>query len=351
MALLDIRNLCVEVATKHGKVKLIDNVSLTINEGDICGLIGESGSGKSLIAKIICNNAKPNWNITADRFRFNDIELLKLNPMKRRRLIGKEVSMIFQDPFASLDPSRKIGKQLISAIPTFSYKGRWWKWFGWKKRRVIELLHRIGIKDHKDIMHSFPNEITEGEAQKVMIAMAVINQPRLLVADEPTHSLEATSQLQVFKLLSSMNQNLKTTILLTSNEIHTVSNWCTTFTILYCGQTIESGSKEVILKHPYHPYTTALLNATYDFSQPLPFKSKLNTLQGCIPLLENLPVGCRLGPRCSFAQKKCVTKPPMRQIKQHFFACHFPVNFKEHEYLQTHRAFSPLKIDIDVNSN
>ncbi|MBV7388903.1 ATP-binding cassette domain-containing protein [Pasteurellaceae bacterium TAE3-ERU1] len=347
MALLDIRNLTVEVKTQTGYVKLIDNVSLTVNEGDICGLIGESGSGKSLIAKIICNSAKPSWKVSADRFRFNDVELLKMPATKRRKLIGKEVSMIFQDPLSCLDPSKKVGKQLIAAIPAFSYKGRWWKWFGWKRRRVVELLHRIGIKDHQDIMRSYPFEITEGEAQKVMIAMAVVNQPRLLVADEPTHSLEATAQLQVFKLLSSMNQNLKTSILLTSNDLKTVSQWCNQFTILYCGQTVESGNQEAILQRPHHPYTVALLSSIPDFSQPLPLKSRLNTLRGTIPLLSNLPIGCRLGPRCSYAQKRCIHKPPMRRIKQHEFACHFPLNFREREHEHAPVQFTPLTINTD----
>ncbi|MGR3807648.1 peptide ABC transporter ATP-binding protein [Pasteurella testudinis] len=350
MALLDIRNLTVEVNTPNGKVKMIDNVNLTVNEGDVCGLIGESGSGKSLVAKIICNSSKPSWNITADRFRFNDVELLKLNPKKRRKLIGKEIAMIFQDPLSCLDPSRKIGKQLRNAIPAFSYKGsgwKWWRWFGWKNRKIVELLHRIGIKDHKDIMNSYPLEITEGEAQKVIVAMAVINQPRLLVADEPTHALEATTQLQVFKLLSSMNQNLNTTILLTSNELKTVSEWCDHFTILYCGQTVESGSKQAILEKPHHPYTVSLLNSIPDFSQPLPLKSHLNTLRGSVPLLNNLPVGCRLGPRCSFAQKKCIQKPPLKRIKQHEFACHFPLNIREHENIQANNKFVPLTIQTD----
>ena len=226
MALLDIRNLNIEIQTSNGLVKIVDGVNLSINEGEICGLVGESGSGKSLIAKVICNAIKENWIITADRFRFHDVELLKLSPNKRRKLVGKEISMIFQDPLSCLDPSRKIGKQLIQNIPNWTFKGKWWQWFGWKKRRAIELLHRVGIKEHKDIMASYPNELTEGEGQKVMIAIAVANQPRLLIADEPTNALEATTALQVFRLLSSMNQNQGTTVLLASNDIRSISEWC-----------------------------------------------------------------------------------------------------------------------------
>ena len=126
MALLDIRNLNIEIQTPNGRIKIVDGVNLSLNEGEILGLVGESGSGKSLIAKVISNSIKDNWIVTADRFRFNDIELLKLTPNQRRKIVGKEISMIFQDPLSCLDPSRKIGKQLIQSIPNWTFKGRWW---------------------------------------------------------------------------------------------------------------------------------------------------------------------------------------------------------------------------------
>lgn len=329
MALLDIRNLNIEIQTSNGLIKIVDGVNLSINEGEICGLVGESGSGKSLIAKVICNAIKENWIITADRFRFYDVELLKLSPNKRRKLVGKEISMIFQDPLSCLDPSRKIGKQLIQNIPNWTFKGKWWQWFGWKKRRAIELLHRVGIKEHKDIMASYPNELTEGEGQKVMIAIAVANQPRLLIADEPTNALEATTALQVFRLLSSMNQNQGTTVLLASNDIRSISEWCDQISVLYCGQNTESGPTQMLLESPHHPYTQALINAVPDFTQPLGFKTKLSTLEGTVPILEQMPIGCRLGPRCPFAQKKCIEKPTRFKIKQHEFSCHYPINLRE----------------------
>ena len=237
--------------------------------------------------------------------------------------------MIFQDPLSCLDPSRKIGKQLIQNIPNWTFKGKWWQWFGWKKHRAIELLHRVGIKEHKDIMASYPNELTEGEGQKVMIAIAVANQPRLLIADEPTNALEATTALQVFRLLSSMNQNQGTTVLLASNDIRSISEWCDQISVLYCGQNTESGPTQMLLESPHHPYTQALINAVPDFTQPLGFKSKLSTLEGTVPILEQMPIGCRLGPRCPFAQKKCIEKPTRFKIKQHEFSCHYPINLRE----------------------
>lgn len=348
MVLLDIRNLRIDIKTSNGLIRIVDNVSFTLNEGEICGLVGESGSGKSLIAKVICNAFKDSWIVTADRFRFNDVELLKLTPTQRRQIVGKEISMVFQDPLTCLDPSQKIGKQLIQNIPGWTFKGHWWqRLFGWRKRRAIELLHRVGIKEHKDIMRSYPHELTEGEGQKVMIAIAVANQPRLLIADEPANSVESITRVQIFKLLSSMNQNQGTSILLASNDINSISEWCDAFVVLYCGQNSESGPREAILESPHHPYTQALLHSIPDFTQPLPFKSQLGTLKGSVPLLEEMPLGCRLGPRCPFAQKKCITKPTALRVKQHEFYCHFPINLREKKIKEA-EVPQPLTLSNDT---
>ena len=348
MVLLDIHNLRIDIKTSNGLIRIVDNVSFTLNEGEICGLVGESGSGKSLIAKVICNAFKDSWIVTADRFRFNDVELLKLTPTQRRQIVGKEISMVFQDPLTCLDPSQKIGKQLIQNIPGWTFKGHWWqRLFGWRKRRAIELLHRVGIKEHKDIMRSYPHELTEGEGQKVMIAIAVANQPRLLIADEPANSVESITRVQIFKLLSSMNQNQGTSILLASNDINSISEWCDAFVVLYCGQNSESGPREAILENPHHPYTQALLHSIPDFTQPLPFKSQLGTLKGSVPLLEEMPLGCRLGPRCPFAQKKCITKPTALRVKQHEFYCHFPINLREKKIKEA-EVPQPLTLSNDT---
>lgn len=149
MPLLDIRNLTIEFRTGDDWVKAVDRVSMTLNEGEIRGLVGESGSGKSLIAKAICGVAKDNWRVTADRMRFDDIDLLRLSARERRKLVGHNVSMIFQEPQSCLDPSERIGRQLMQNIPAWTYKGRWWQRIGWRKRRAIELLHRVGIKTIK----------------------------------------------------------------------------------------------------------------------------------------------------------------------------------------------------------
>ena len=195
-------------------------------------------------------------------------------------------------------------------------------------------------------MSSYPHELTEGEGQKVMIAIAVANQPRLLIADEPANSVESITRVQIFKLLSSMNQNQGTSILLASNDINSISEWCNSFIVLYCGQNAESGPKESILENPHHPYTQALLHSIPDFTQPLPFKGHLGTLKGTVPLLEQMPMGCRLGPRCPFAQKKCIVKPTALRIKQHEFFCHFPINLREKK-IKEKELIQPLILSTD----
>ncbi|VTN97874.1 peptide transport system ATP-binding protein SapD [Klebsiella pneumoniae] len=272
MPLLDIRHLTIEFKTSEGWVKAVDRVSLTLTEGEIRGLVGESGSGKSLIAKAICGVTKDNWRVTADRMRFDDIDLLRLSNRERRKLIGHNVSMIFQEPQSCLDPSERIGQQLIQSIPGWTYKGRWWQRLGWRKRRAIELLHRVGIKDHKDAMRSFPYQLTEGECQKVMIAIALANQPRLLIADEPTNAMEPTTQAQIIRLLTRLNQNNNTTILLISHDLQMLSKWADKINVMYCGQTVESGPSEELITLPHHPYTQALIRAIPDFGSAMPHK-------------------------------------------------------------------------------
>ena len=261
MPLLDIRHLTIEFKTSEGWVKAVDRVSLTLTEGEIRGLVGESGSGKSLIAKAICGVTKDNWRVTADRMRFDDIDLLRLSNRERRKLIGHNVSMIFQEPQSCLDPSERIGQQLIQSIPGWTYKGRWWQRLGWRKRRAIELLHRVGIKDHKDAMRSFPYQLTEGECQKVMIAIALANQPRLLIADEPTTALDVTIQAQILQLIAVLQKEMAMGVIFITHDMGVVADIADRVLVMYRGEAVETGSVEEIFRSPQHPYTQSLLAA------------------------------------------------------------------------------------------
>ncbi|ARP38623.1 peptide ABC transporter ATP-binding protein [Vibrio syngnathi] len=329
MPLLDIRHLTIEIETPQGMVKAVDRMSITLNEGEIRGLVGESGSGKSLVAKAIVGVCKENWKVSADRMRLGNIDLLQLTPKERRRVIARDIAMIFQEPSSCLDPSEKVGRQLIEAIPSRSFEGRWWQRFKWRKKQAIALLHKVGIKNHSHLMDSYSYELTDGECQKVMIAMAIAAKPKVLIADEPTNDLDPITQSQILRLLSRMNQLHNTTILLIGHDLTTITQWATRITVMYCGQSVESADTAKLLDVPKHPYTVALLKAMPDFNDWIPHKEKLQSLPGSIPPLQHLPIGCRLGPRCPYAQRQCVEIPYTKRIKTHKFNCHFPLNMEK----------------------
>lgn len=331
MALIDIRNLTIEIDTPTGTVKAVDKVSLTLAEGEIKALVGESGSGKSLIAKALLGVTKPSWRVRADRMRLGDQDLLSLSPGQRRKILKNDIAMIFQEPSSCLDPSVEVGKQIEQAIPLSKVKGGFWRRFQWRKRQAEALLHKVGIKDHRAVMQSFPYELSDGLCQKVMIAMAIASQPKVLVADEPTTAMEATTANQILRLLHKLNKLNNTAILLITHDLHTLADLADTISVIYCGHIVESGRYDQVLGQPYHPYTGALLDAMPTHNRDLEKKAKLPTLPGAIPALQHLPIGCRLGPRCPKAQRECVVQPQLKKFKGHLYACHHPNNFQHKE--------------------
>ena len=333
---LVVRNLNVAFRQQDApEVQAVRQLSFSLRRGETLAIVGESGSGKSVTALALMrllDAASSEVSSEGLWLRRRNRQVIALNEQSEaemRRVRGADLAMIFQEPQSCLDPSERIGQQLIQSIPGWTYKGRWWQRLGWRKRRAIELLHRVGIKDHKDAMRSFPYQLTEGECQKVMIAIALANQPRLLIADEPTNAMEPTTQAQIIRLLTRLNQNNNTTILLISHDLQMLSKWADKINVMYCGQTVESGPSEELITLPHHPYTQALIRAIPDFGSAMPHKSRLNTLPGAIPLLEQLPIGCRLGPRCPYAQRECIETPRLTGARNHLYACHFPLNMEK----------------------
>ncbi|MCG6201255.1 oligopeptide/dipeptide ABC transporter ATP-binding protein [Psychromonas antarctica] len=329
MSLLDIRNLSIDIATAQGKVRVIDKVSLTIVDGSIHGLVGESGSGKSLIAKAILGLHNASWTVTADRMFLGTTDLTKLSSKNRRRIMRKEIAMIFQHPRSYLDPSKKILPQIREVLPTISIKRRLLNIIKRSpepspRLRIKELLHKVGIQNDRIVLASYPYELSEGICQKVMIAMAIANNPSLIIADEPTTAMEPVTQEQIFRLLYKLNQLNNTTILLLSNNFGSIRDLSDYITLIYCGQTVESGSYKQIINSPMHPYTEAMIKTILDFDENISHKSQLYTLPGNIPSANQLPIGCRLGPRCPRAQRTCVINPEPLNLKGHMISCHFP---------------------------
>jgi len=326
MQLLDIRNLTLELETPEGIIRAVDRVNLSLKEGEVRGLVGESGSGKSLIAKAIIGVLHERWRISADRFSWCGEDLMRLPYHKQRKIISRDIAMIYQEPSRSMDPTSSIGEQLSESIPTHLLEGAWWQRANARKKRAIALLHKVGIRDHQAVWHSYPYQLSEGVCQKISIAMAIAKNPKLLIADEPTTALESTTQAQLFRLLASFNQLKGTSILLISHELETVARNTDSLSVLYCGQLVEAGDTETILKDPLHPYTNALIKSVPEFQPELAFKQQLYALHGSIPTLQHLPIGCRLGPRCPNARKECVKTPLPERVQNHHFSCHFPLS-------------------------
>jgi len=327
MALLDIRNLSIDIITAQGKMRVVDKATLNIIDGSIHGLVGETGSGKSLIAKAILGLHNENWIVTADRMFLGKTDLLKLSPKERRKIMGQEIAIIFQNPRSYLDPSKKIFDQMRDVLPKTISKRHFLSKMVSKspqRKQIKELLHKVGVQNDQDIVQNYPHELSEGICQKVMIAMAIANNPRLLIADEPTTAMEAVTQAQIFRLLYKLNQLHNTTILLLSNNFGSISNLSDYISLIYCGQTVESGSYKQIINSPMHPYTQTMIKTILEFDENIDHKSQLYTLPGSIPLMNQLPIGCRLGPRCPKAQRNCVTNPEAVNYKGHVIRCHFP---------------------------
>ena len=328
MSLLDIKNLTLEIDIAGGWVKALDKINLVINEGQIHALVGESGSGKSIIVKAIVGALPQRWRVTADRMTWRGQDLLTMSVAERRKVVRNDISVIFQNPKSSLDPLMTLGEQLKAIIPEYRLENFWfWKKAEEREKIAIDILHRVGIKEHKLCMQSYPHQIANDVCQKFMIAMALVSEPKLIIADDPTRGMEVTAKSQILKLLSRVNQVRKLSVLFVSHDLLAISSMAHYMTVLYSGQTVESGNMMQLKKRAFHPYTQALLDSAPSFRKELPPKSPLSSLDGTIPTLQHLPTGCRLGPRCPRARRECVVVPAVRRVHEHYYSCHFPLHW------------------------
>ncbi|MGQ8367405.1 oligopeptide/dipeptide ABC transporter ATP-binding protein [Glaciecola sp. 1036] len=327
MALLDIKNLSLYIDTGNESIKALDKVSLTLDEGEIRALVGESGSGKSLIVRSIIGALPSNWSIKADRINYKGQSLLGMSRSKRREVMRREIAVVFQEPTSALDPSVNIKEQIKESIPPELIDKKWfWQRSKQREQLAISLLHKVGIKNHQRYLDSYPHEIPTDVSQKIMIAMALASEPKILIADDSTRGMESTTKTQILRLLTKLNKTKKLAILFVSHDLLAITSMSHTMTVLYCGQTVESGKVKSLLKRPLHPYTKALLDSAPSFQVSLAPKSPLVALEGTIPTLQHLPTGCRLGPRCPNAKKDCVIAPVPRNIQEHYYSCHFPLH-------------------------
>ena len=317
MSLLEIENLTVEFATAGGAFRAVDGLSLSVGAGDVLAVVGESGSGKSVAMLAMMGLLPWTAKVTADRLAFDGADLLSLTPKARRKVIGKDIAMIFQEPMSSLNPCFTVGFQLGEALKVHMGLDR-----AARRARSIELLDFVGIPAPEKRLSAFPHQLSGGMSQRVMIAMAISCNPKLLIADEPTTALDVTIQAQILDLLVKLQSETDMALVLITHDMGVVAETAQRVSVQYAGQKVEEQPVKALFAEPHHPYTAALLAA-------LPERAAtrhLPSIPGVVPGQFDRPAGCLFSPRCRFATDTCRTVPPPRQPARLGLAlCHYPL--------------------------
>ena len=317
MALLEIANLTVEFPTLHGTFRAVDSVDLAVAEGDVVAIVGESGSGKSVLMLAVMGLLPWTAKISADRMTFAGQNLLGLSAADRRRIIGKDMAMIFQEPMTSLNPCFTVGFQLTEGIAEHEGGTR-----AGRRRRAIELLDLVGIPAPEQRLRAFPHQLSGGMSQRVMIAMAIACNPRLLIADEPTTALDVTIQAQILDLLLELQQQRGMALILITHDMAVVAETAQNVVVQYAGQQAEVQDVRGLFDDPMHPYTEALLAALPERAT----ERRLPTIPGVVPGAGDRPSGCLFHPRCRNATDYCVAnEPPLADGPRGKVRCHYPL--------------------------
>jgi dipeptide transport system ATP-binding protein len=318
MALLEIENLSVQFPSKTAVMHAVDGVSLSLDAGEVLGIVGESGSGKSVTMMALMGLVSFPGRVTADKLRFDGHDLLKLSGSARAKLTGKDVAMIFQDPTTSLNPCFTVGFQLAETLKLhmgLDSKAA--------RKRSIELLEQVGISAAESRLSVYPHQMSGGMNQRVMIAMAIACNPKLLIADEPTTALDVTIQAQILDLLRSLQKDLNMALVLITHNMGVVSEMAQRVAVMYAGQIMEERSAHDIFDAPQHPYTEALMAAMPERSDGA---SRLATIPGMVPGLYDRPSGCLFAPRCTYANSHCrADRPALHEWQSGMVRCHYPL--------------------------
>ncbi|MCB2227472.1 MAG: ABC transporter ATP-binding protein [Desulfarculaceae bacterium] len=302
-ALLSIDDLSTVFDTEDGPIVAVDGLSLSVAPGEIAGLVGESGCGKSLTALSVMGLLPPPGRVAAGRILFEDTDLLTLPPRRMRELRGEEISMIFQEPMTSLNPVFTVGRQIAEEITTHREGSSAEAW-----QRAIAMLDKVGISEPEARAKAYPHQLSGGMRQRVMIAMALALDPKLLIADEPTTALDVTIQAQILELMRHLQSETGAAVLLITHNLAVVAQTCSRVMVMYTGRLVEDASVDELFDHPLHPYTEGLL-ACLPARAPRPGQ-KLPTIGGIVPALGNLPQGCAFSDRCPRAFEPCRQAEP-----------------------------------------
>jgi oligopeptide/dipeptide ABC transporter ATP-binding protein len=315
-ALLEVKNLQTQFTTSGGVVRAVDGVTWDVMQGETVALVGESGCGKSVSALSVMRLvSQPAGRIVGGEILFKGRDLLTLSEEEMRRVRGREIAMIFQEPMTSLNPVLTIGRQLTEPLEIH---------LGLKpaqaRARAAELLAMVGIPDPARRLGQYPHQFSGGMRQRMMIAMALACEPALILADEPTTALDVTIQAQILELMKDLSRRMGVAMLMITHNLGVVARYADRVNVMYAGRMVERGTAREIYANPRHPYTLGLLRSVPRLDEPV--RSKLEPIPGQPPDLSRLPRGCAFAPRCPYVIERCREAPPLAEVAaQHLSAC------------------------------
>ena len=311
---LEIKDLEVELYSEKGPLPVIDKVNLSIKEGEIVGVVGESGCGKSMLASAIMNLLNSPAQIAAGTIFYEGQDMTTLSTKEFQKIRGNEISMIFQEPMTSLNPLMKVGKQIEEAIKAHEKVTT-----AELKERAIAAIRDVGIPQPEKVYHDIPSRLSGGMRQRIMIAIALVCHPKLLICDEPTTALDVTIQAQILRLIKKLRDETNTAVIFISHDMGVIYQMVDRVVVMYAGQFVESAPCKKLFEKPLHPYTIGLQNAIPQINK---LQSSLQDIPGSVPMLDNLPEGCLFAPRCPFAKAECFTKKvPLKHYGDHDVRC------------------------------
>jgi len=321
--LLDIKNLRLSFFTPAGEVKALNDVSVKLEKGDVLGIVGESGSGKSVTAYSIMGLTAHPGRIVGGTIEFNGHRIHELSEKEMRKIRGNEVSIIFQDPMTSLNPVYTIGNQITEVILLHTDKNK-----RQAKERAVELLQLVGINEPEKRLRQYPHQLSGGMRQRVMIAIALACEPKLLIADEPTTALDVTIQAQILELMVELKKKIGMSIIMITHDLGIVANMCEKIAVMYGGKIVEYGSVNEIFYNPRHEYTKGLLGSIPKLYEKE--RTKLVAIEGTPVDMLNPPAGCPFAPRCASCMKICLREIPdyIKVEESHYSACWLPAKEK-----------------------
>ncbi len=300
--LLEVRNLRIEFPTRRGTLVAIDDISLSIAPGEVLGVVGESGAGKSLTGTAIIGLLEPPGRIARGEVKLNGLRIDNLPPDEIRKVRGREIGAIFQDPLTSLNPLYTVGQQLIETITTHLHMS-----IGQARGRAVELLASTGIPAPERRIDHFPHQFSGGMRQRVVIALALAAEPKLIIADEPTTALDVSIQAQIIELLKSLCREKKTAVMLITHDMGVIAETADRVAVMYAGRIAEIGPVADVIHRPQHPYTVGLMGSIPSMAHEV---AQLMQIDGSMPRLTAIPSGCAFHPRCDKAFDRCTRARP-----------------------------------------